>query len=130
VGIECKARVTLGTHQRERAHTELLSRFQGMSLSPSNTGTAVGGAPELYTIISALSTDFCAYIDSSHEAVQLLHQAYVCGFKYVLLLVGDRTGNIIRGKYQNKKRCIALIFIDFFFFNLPTLTSSKPFSLK
>ncbi len=95
VGIECKARVTLGTHQRERAHTELLSRFQGMSLSPSNTGTAVGGAPELYTIISALSTDFCAYIDSSHEAVQLLHQAYVCGFKYILLLVGDRTGNII-----------------------------------
>jgi hypothetical protein len=44
-----------------------------------------------------MSKDFHTYIGSSHEAVQLLHQAYVYSFQYVLLLVGDASGNIIRG---------------------------------
>jgi len=29
--------------------------------------------------------------------VQLMHQAYVYKFKFVLLLIGDKSGNIIRG---------------------------------
>jgi hypothetical protein len=107
--------VTPATHQRERAHAEFLSHFQRVSLSNTSSGTTSStiadttssstatksthsrGA-ELYTLIHAASADFQAYIDSSHEAVQLLYQAYMCSFKYVLLLVGDRSGNIIRGK--------------------------------
>jgi hypothetical protein len=96
VGVECKARVTPGTHQREREHAEFLSHFQ--QNGSANVSTARG--TELYTVIDAASAgDFRSYIDSSHEAVQLLHQAYVCNFKYVLLLVGDPSGNIIRGVY-------------------------------
>jgi hypothetical protein len=99
VGVECKARVTPGTHQRERRHAEFLSRFQeGVSLSsPSSAGTSNS---ELYTVIdAAVATNFHDYVDAPHEAVQVLHQAYVCSFSYVLLLVGDSSGNIIRGMY-------------------------------
>jgi hypothetical protein len=37
------------------------------------------------------------YVDSSHAAIQILHQAYVCSFEYILLLVGDATGDINQG---------------------------------
>ena len=129
VGVECKARLSPGTDQRERLHTEFLSHFHGMSLaspaaantatsiassvagtpasSSSSTSTTIGrGGAEMYTIIEAASADFHIYVDSSHEAVQLLHQAYVCSFQYVLLLVGDRSGNIIRGKCCRKENCL------------------------
>jgi len=108
VGVECKARVTPGTHQRERGHADFLSRFQhslslSTSTSSSTSTTTLGNTSnpcsntELYTVIDAQSTNFHLYIDSSHEAIQILHQAYVCDFSYVLLLVGDSSGNIIFG---------------------------------
>ncbi len=94
VAIECKARVTPGTHQREREHAELLSRGgQGHYASTSNSSTL-----QLYTVIEALSGDYHKYVNSSHEAAQLVHTAYVYGLNYVLLLVGNSSGNIIRGK--------------------------------
>jgi hypothetical protein len=118
VRVECKARVTPATDQRERLHTEFISHFHSMSLassmastSPASTSTTTSSTTfgirgaELYTIIEAASVDFNAYVDSSHKAVQLLHQAYVCSFKYVLLLVGDRSGNIIRGMFCTKEEC-------------------------
>lgn len=90
--VECKARLAPGTHQHEREHAELLSRGKQFSSSSSTVGR------ELYTIIEASSGDYHKYITSTHEAVQLMHTAYVYSFKYVLLLVGDSFGNIIRGK--------------------------------
>ncbi len=118
VGIECKARVTPATQNRERAQAELLSRFQTTASSTSTSTTSIfcssatsttstsytGSSRELYTIVDAASRDFHSYVDSAHEAVQLLHQAYVCNFRYVLLLVGETRGNIIRGacsKFSN-----------------------------
>ncbi len=103
VGVECKVRVTPSTHQRERRHADFLSRFQqGVSLSissstpPATTGTTSSTSnKEIYTVIDAASTAFHDYVDASHEAVQVLHQAYICSFSYVLLLVGDSSGNII-----------------------------------
>jgi hypothetical protein len=91
VGVECKARVTPGTHQRERAHTEFLSHFNNMSLmnttttttttttaSPAApTGTTSSRGTELYSVLEAASVDFHVYINSSHEAVQLVNQAYI-----------------------------------------------------
>jgi hypothetical protein len=109
VGVECKAWVTPGTHQRERGHADFLSRFQhslslSTSTSSSTSTTTLGNTSnpcsntELYTVIDAQSTNFHLYVDLSHEAKQILHQAYVCDFSYVMLLVGDSSGNIIRGK--------------------------------
>ncbi len=87
VGIECKARVTPGTHQQEMRQAEFLSHFHRAGDHQQQT----------YTLVQAASSDFHIYVDSPHEAVQLLHLSYVYSFKYVLLLVGDRVGNIIRG---------------------------------
>ena len=39
------------------------------------------------------------YVESKHELIQILHHAYVYIFKTVLLLVGDKSGNILRGIY-------------------------------
>ncbi len=102
VRVECKAWVTQGTHQRERRHADFLSRFQqSVSLSiSSSTSTMMGSTTstsntEMYKVIDAASTAFHDYVDASYEAVQVLHQACICSFSYVLLLVGDSSGNII-----------------------------------
>ena len=97
VAIECKARVTPGTHQREREHGDLLFRRQENDHHRSTTGSS--STSDLYTVIEASSNDFHKYVNSSHEAVQLMHTAYVYSFEYVLLLVGDSSGSIIRGKF-------------------------------
>jgi hypothetical protein len=107
VGVECKARVTPITHQREKEHAVFLSRF--MSLCTSSTtsySSSATSSPELYTVICSDSEDFHLYV-ASHEAVQLLHQAYVYSFKYVLLPVGDASGNIIRGASEKLKMCFS-----------------------
>ena len=92
VAVECKGRLTPGTSQAEREHAEDLSR-RGRAETDFARST-----PELYTVIEASSSDYHKYVDSTHEAVQLLHTAYVYSFEYVLLLVGDSAGNIIRGE--------------------------------
>jgi hypothetical protein len=81
------------------------------STSPGSTSTTTNSTTfgirgaELYTIIEAASVGFNVYVDSSNKAVQLLHQDYICSFKYVLLLVRDRSGNIIRGMLSTKEEC-------------------------
>jgi hypothetical protein len=69
---------------------------------------------ELYIIIEVASADFHDYVDSLHEAMQLLYQAFACSFQYVLHLVGDRSGNIIRGKFCNKGECSYHKVISFY----------------
>ncbi len=81
MGMECKARVTAGTHQCEREHAEFLSHFQNSSMMTSISTGSIRGT-KLYAVLDAASGDFHSYIDSSHEAVQLLHQAYMCNFDY------------------------------------------------
>jgi len=108
VGVECKARVTPRTDQREREHALFLSRFQHTSTSSTSTN-------QLYTILHADTEDFHLYIDSSHEAVQLLHQAYIFNFKYVLLLIGDASGNIIGGDVSDLFNELIVINVSFLF---------------
>jgi hypothetical protein len=74
---------------REREHAIFHSHFQNFCTTTSTT--------EQYTILDTDTEKFHLYIDSFHEAIQLLHQAYVFSFKYVLLLIGDASRNIIRG---------------------------------
>jgi hypothetical protein len=108
VGVECKARVTPRIHQREREHAVFLSRFMNLCTSSTTSySSSATSSAELYTVICVDSEDFHLYVDSSHEAVQLLHQAYVYSFKYVLLLVGDASGNIIQGASEKLKMCFS-----------------------
>ena len=104
VAVECKGRLTPGTSQAEREHAEDLSRR-------TNRADFARSTPDLYTVIEASSSDFHAYVDSTHEAVQLLHTAYVYSFEYVLLLVGDSSGAIIRGELKMNDYIFCLIII-------------------
>jgi hypothetical protein len=61
VGVECKARVASGIHQRERDHRKYLSRFH--STSPTSISS------NLYIVLEASPEDFHIYADSSHEAI-------------------------------------------------------------
>jgi hypothetical protein len=89
------------------------------SIISTTTATGNTGYTEIYTVIDAASTAFHEYVESSHEAVQILHQAYVCSFAYVLLLVGDSSGNIIRGMYHHPSlelycNCFTTIYLFVF----------------
>jgi hypothetical protein len=76
VGVECKARVTSATQQRERAQSELLSRLQSPASSTSSASTtttttsstctfsSTGSSRELYAVVDAASNDFHSYVDS------------------------------------------------------------------
>ncbi len=88
VGVECKARVTSGTHQRERAHTEFLSHFNNMSLmnpgTPSttssstitgSTGTGTTRGTELYSEKQPLQT-------TSMSTLTLLTRLCSCYMKH------------------------------------------------
>jgi hypothetical protein len=74
VGRECKAQVGTGSHQKERAHTDFLSRFHTASTSSTTIETDDGGT--LHSIIEEDSIHFPTYVDSTREAVQLLNQAF------------------------------------------------------
>jgi hypothetical protein len=121
--VECKGRLTPGMHQHKHEHAELLSRGR---LASATTGTSIsttvsnGDEKELYTVIEATSGEYHKYITSTHEAVQLMHTSYVFDFKYVLLLVGDSYGNIIRGgfiKYDPMIRHFVFLLLMHFFIN-------------
>lgn len=96
VAVECKGCLTPATSQAEREHAEDLTR----GTNRADADCASWCTHDLYTVIEASSSDFHTYVDSTHEAVQLLHTAYVYSFAYVLLLVGDSSGTIIRGKLK------------------------------
>jgi hypothetical protein len=49
VGVECKARVTPATHQRERCHSEFLFRFRATSTSSGTISNSTTSSTELYT---------------------------------------------------------------------------------
>jgi hypothetical protein len=110
VGIECKACVTPRTDQREREHALFLSRFQHISTASTSN--------QLYTIVHADTEDFYLNVDSSHEAVQLLHQAYIFNFKFVFLLIGDASGNIIRGGVSDLLNELIVILFRLTFANI------------
>ncbi len=110
VGIECKARVTPRTDQREREHVFFLFRFQHISTASATN--------QPYTIVHADNEDLHMYVDYSHEAVQLLHQAYVLNFKFVLLLIGDASGNIIRGDVSDLLNELIVILFHLTFANI------------
>ncbi len=59
VGVECQARVTSATQQRERAQAELLSRLQSPTSTCSastSSSTSHRSSRELYAVIDAASS--------------------------------------------------------------------------
>jgi hypothetical protein len=57
VRVECKARVTPATHQRECCHNEFLFCFHATSTGAISNSTGT----ELYTVVSVSSSDFHCY---------------------------------------------------------------------
>jgi len=71
VVVECKARATPSTQQQERAHTDVLSRFQVAAAGTSTrSASATSTSSRFFTVIEASASNFHMYVDSSHEAVQ------------------------------------------------------------
>lgn len=52
-----------------------------------------------YFQVDADSDEYSVIVDDTHEAVQVLHHAYVYGFDCVLLLVGNNAGGILYGVF-------------------------------
>lgn len=53
--------------------------------------------PSTYHFGFSSQSNLKNYIESKHEIVQILHHAYTYNFKKLLILIGDQSGNIIRG---------------------------------
>jgi hypothetical protein len=90
IGIEVKARVSNKRHQEETEHLARIRRLLGGDRTPRQR-------KQKYFRVSAESPDFTELVDDTHEAVQVLHHAYVYGFESVLLLVGDNHGDVLYG---------------------------------
>lgn len=120
--VECQARIAPGTDQHEREHAEFLSRYHSTTSTSqywylhhysgteycyyntrksttcsSTTTNRSGSAAEVnMVILDADAKEFHVYLDSMHDVVQLLHQAYVYSFKYVLLLINKQTQRLLK----------------------------------
>ena len=113
IGIEIKVRATSATRQDE------LERRREISDDVIFTEYEIDGLDERYGFSFKVVIKQSAYIlfscsllfyflysvhikdciDSKHELIHILHHAYVYNFKIVLLLVGDKSGSILRGVY-------------------------------
>ncbi len=58
VGVECKARLTPATQQRERDHREFLSRFHSTNPTSSNSTSTTNGGADLYSVLEATPEEF------------------------------------------------------------------------
>ncbi len=65
--------------QQDREHIDYLSRFYSTSTNAGGTTSNAGTSTELY--FSTAHNLLHVYVDSSHEAIQIVHQACVCSFE-------------------------------------------------
>jgi hypothetical protein len=89
--VEAKARVTASTEAKER-------RRQGYARLANGANSRRRHATRTkYWEINAQSEDFAFFVDDKMEALQILHHAFVYDVRYVLLLMGNDTADIISG---------------------------------
>lgn len=96
VGIEIKARMTNKTQQAEEDHfREVKIYFQSKSAGSRNR--LVSGRDQKYFACSADSNEFGYLVKETHEVCQLLHHGVALSLEKVLLLIGDRRGEVMFG---------------------------------
>jgi hypothetical protein len=88
--VEVKSRVTANTEQQER-------RRQGRARLAAANSRERHAASKKYWEINAQSELFQFFVDDEKEAVQILHHAVVYDVRYVLLLMGNGTADVISG---------------------------------
>jgi hypothetical protein len=88
--VEAKARVTASTEQKER-------RKQGLAALMAMNPRLRRQSAKKYWEINAQSNLFSYFVDDKKEALQILHHAFVYDVRYVLLLMGNDTADIISG---------------------------------
>ena len=89
-----KARVSNKRNQEETEHVENIRRIVGQNSTPRQR-------KKKYFSIDAESIHFTKLVHDTHEAVQVIHHAYVYDFATVLLLVGNNAGAIMYGIFVN-----------------------------
>lgn len=90
VVIEGKGRVTSTTEGKEKF-------AQGIARLRASRAGVRHQRVQKYWIVNAMSNDFPFFVKDRKEAVQCLHHAYVYDVAYVLLLIGNNSGNVIAG---------------------------------
>eukprot|EP00978_Attheya_sp_CCMP212_P042773 scaffold266548_cov105-Attheya_sp.AAC.1 len=108
--VEAKARVTASTEAKER-------RRQGYARLANGANSRRRHATRTkYWEINAQSEDFAFFVDDKMEALQILHHAFVYDVRYVLLLMGNDTADIISGIFvkfdENLKEAWKLVLRD------------------
>jgi hypothetical protein len=88
--VEVKSRVTANTEQQER-------RRQGRARLAAANSRERHAASKKYWEINAQFDLFQFFVDDEKEAVQILHHAVVYDVRYVLLLMGNGTADVISG---------------------------------
>ncbi|CAB9527303.1 unknown protein [Seminavis robusta] len=92
IGVEIKSRVAARTDQQATHQAEVIRRLLGEDRTPRQR-------QRKYFSVRADSDKFKRIVNSTHEAIQVLHHAFVYDLEYVLLLVGDNGGAVVYGVF-------------------------------
>ncbi|CAB9531251.1 unknown protein [Seminavis robusta] len=91
IGVEIKSRVAAKMYQKVTHQAgDAIRRLLGEDRTPRQR-------QRKYFSVRADSDKFKRIVNSMHEAIQLLHHAFVYDLDYVLLLVGDNSGAVVYG---------------------------------
>jgi hypothetical protein len=97
IGIETKARVANSTEQKEQRRQTRIHFDKGQTIDNDCIAASHTEASIRYSRILYSDEKFHNYVESSHEAIQCLHHAYLYDLTFVLLLIGDRNGTVESG---------------------------------
>ncbi|CAB9497204.1 unknown protein [Seminavis robusta] len=92
IGVEIKARLGKKKDQQETQHVDQIRRLLGQDRTPRQRRVK-------YFEVDASSAEYATMVGNKHEAVQVLHHAFVYGFDCILLLVGDTCGEVMYGVF-------------------------------
>jgi hypothetical protein len=97
--VEAKARVTDTTAAKERAN-QGIARLQAANPRIRHTQR------KKYWVVDAESDLFSFFVNDEKEAIQILHHAAVYDVRFVLLLMGNETADILGGLFVKFSRSL------------------------
>jgi hypothetical protein len=95
--VEAKARVTDRTAAKERV-TQGIARLQAANPRLRHTQR------KKYWVVNAESDIFSLFVNDANEAIQILHHAAVYDVRFVLLVMGNETADILGGLFVKFSR--------------------------
>jgi hypothetical protein len=95
--IEAKARVTDRTAGKERI-------LQGIARLRAGNNRVRHSSKKKYWIVDADSENFSYFVNDEKEAIQILHHAVVYDTRFVLLVMGNETADILGGIFVRFSR--------------------------